>query len=126
LNNREIKLAINNDGDEAIDEGVNWINRGEFSLGLGDTYNKVLADISREHCEQTVVKVEDADIPKYPWEEHLLEEIETQKWDATKLAIIQRISNLSRSKMLCWRKQNVAVSYIQQPQPQPQQQNYCC
>jgi hypothetical protein len=102
LNNDDIKLGIDNDGDEEDDQ--------PRRIATTDGYDEVLANIAREHQERNAVK---ADIPEYLWEEHLLEGIETRKWDAAELTKVRRVSRWLRTKMLSWWKRNVTLSYIQ-------------
>jgi hypothetical protein len=84
----------------------------EQKLGLDNTHEEALSDISREHRDRKAVKADDAEVPKYLWEEHLLEGLEDQEWDDTKLFKIRKLSEWLRSKMWRWWTHNVTKSYI--------------
>jgi hypothetical protein len=86
--------------------------QGELSLGLENIYNDALEDIARDKQEQKACKADDAAVPEYLWEEHLLNGLKEQQWDNTKLQKVRRLSKWLRSKMLCWWKRNVTFSYI--------------
>jgi hypothetical protein len=86
--------------------------RPEQNLGLEDTYEEALLDISREYRDRKAVKADDADVPKYLWEEHLVEGLDVQDWDATKLVKIRKVSEWLRSKMWKWWTRNVTKSYV--------------
>jgi hypothetical protein len=76
-------------------------------LGLENTYEEVLLDISREHRDRNAVKSDDADVPKYLWKEHLLEGLDDHAWDDTKLVKIRKASEWLQSKMWTWWTRNV-------------------
>jgi hypothetical protein len=93
-------------------DNIDSEDRSELKLGLDNTYEEVLSDISREHRDRKAVKSDDAAVPEYLWEEHLLEGLEDQEWDDTKLVKIRRVSEWLRSKMFRWWTRNVTRSYV--------------
>jgi hypothetical protein len=80
-------------------------------MGLDHDYDTVLTDITRDKRERKAVKADDADIPEYLWEEHMVEGRDEQTWDATKLVKMRRVATWLRSKMLSRWKRNVTTSY---------------
>jgi hypothetical protein len=68
--------------------------------------------VSREQRDQKVVKSDDAAIPKYLWEEQLLEGLTRVEWNESKLLKIRRLSTWLRKKMLHWWKRHVTTAYI--------------
>jgi hypothetical protein len=66
----------------------------------------------RDTRERNATKADNAAVPEYLWEEHLLEGVSEQEWDATKLVKIRKLSSWLRSNMLNRWKRNVTASYI--------------
>jgi hypothetical protein len=58
------------------------------------------------------VKSDDAAVPEYLWEEHLLEGLKEREWDEIKLVKVRRVATWLRSKMLRWWKRKATTSYI--------------
>jgi hypothetical protein len=72
----------------------------------------VLEEISQESRERKAVKPDDADVPEYLWESHLLEEVEGEDWDEETLKKVRRLTEWLRSKMLRWWKRKGTSSYV--------------
>jgi hypothetical protein len=112
---KKARIEALKDRIEALeDKGTKYNDgaRAELRLGLENTYNEALEDIARDKREQKVCKADDAAVPEYLWEEHLLNGLEEQQWDESRLKKIRVLSNWLRSKMLRWWKRNVTVSYV--------------
>jgi hypothetical protein len=57
-----------------------------------DTYHKMLNDITRENHERKAVKLDDAAVPVYLWEEHLLEGLASQRLTNSDILKVRRVS----------------------------------
>jgi hypothetical protein len=79
---------------------------------LENTYDEVLEDIAWDKSKRKACKADDAAVPEYLWEEHLLNGLEKRDWDDANLQKLRRLSQWLRSKMLQWWKRNVTISYI--------------
>ncbi len=77
---------------------------GEPKEDDGTNQDSVLADIARENRDRKAVKSDDAAVPEYLWEDHLLEGLKEREWDDIKLAKVRRVATWLRSKMLQWWK----------------------
>jgi hypothetical protein len=73
----------------------------------------LLNEIDRVNQERKAVKLDDAAIPEYLWEEHLLEGIPHQPWsDEEDMKKVRLLTGWLRRKMLAWWKRNVTISYV--------------
>mgnify|MGYP000400063954 CR=1 FL=1 len=79
---------------------------------VGGSYETVLKDVARENRDRKAVKSDDATVPEYLWEEHLLEDLKEREWDDIKLVKVRRVATWLRSKMLRWWKRKATTSYI--------------
>jgi hypothetical protein len=75
--------------------------------GTQDILNKV----AREKRERKATKSDNAEIPEYLWEEHLLQDGVTP-WVVTNRGKLRRAISLMRSRMLCWWKERVLASFL--------------
>jgi hypothetical protein len=76
------------------------------------SHETVLEDVARENRDRKAVKSDDAAVPEYLWEEHLLEGLKEREWDEIKLVKVRRVATWLRSKMLRWWKRKATTSYI--------------
>ena len=56
------------------------------------------------------MKSDDAAVPEYLWEDHLLEVFKEREWDDTKLEKGRRLATWLRSTMLGWWKREVEMA----------------
>jgi hypothetical protein len=70
----------------------------------GTFHSETLTGITREQQEWKAVKLDDAKVPKYLWEEQLLKGLQAQEWNQEKPTKVRRVSTWLQSKMLRWWK----------------------
>jgi hypothetical protein len=73
-----------------------------------------LEDIACEARQRKATKSDDAEIPTYLWEDHLMQDDPTP-WNAltTDMPTLRRGMNLMRRRMLAWWKQRVTRSFLE-------------
>jgi hypothetical protein len=64
----------------------------------------LLDKITQEHREQKAVKSDDADVPEYLWETHLLEDVQGVDWNEDSLRRVRKVTEWLREHMLRWWK----------------------
>jgi hypothetical protein len=73
----------------------------------------LLAEIDRVNRERKAVKVDDAEVPKYLWEDQLLEGLPGRIWeDEGVIKRVRLVTGWLRRKMLSWWKRKVTTSYV--------------
>jgi hypothetical protein len=103
----EVVVETVSEADEEVVETVE-IDDALQSEGL----EALLEDVARQQRERKAVKSDDAEVPEYLWEEHLIAGSEKLKWDAKDMDSLRRVSTWLRGKMLCWWKRQVLRSYV--------------
>jgi hypothetical protein len=79
------------------------------SLSKGS--KEVLSEIAREKRERKATKADDAVVPEFLWEEHLLEDCPTP-WVLVERTRLRRAILLLRTRMLKWWKRRVGRSFL--------------
>jgi hypothetical protein len=72
----------------------------------------LLKDVSRQQQERKAVKADDAAVPEYLWEEHLMTGSEVNDWNSKSIDNLRRVSSWLREHMLRWWKRRVVSSYV--------------
>jgi hypothetical protein len=70
-----------------------------------------LDKISREHRQHKAVKSDNAQVPEYLWDSHLLEGCEGTNWNADVIGKVRTVTEWLRARMLGWWKRKVTSSY---------------
>jgi hypothetical protein len=78
---------------------------------LGRGTRNVLGEIAREKRERKATKADDAEIPEYLWEEHLLDD-SPPPWVVKERTKLRRAIGMLRAWMLRWWKNNVTSSFL--------------
>jgi hypothetical protein len=100
-------------GYDSDDSSVDSIEDALQDNGLGSTQD-ALDDIAREARQRKATKLDDAEIPAYLWEEHLMMTDGLTPWNAesTDMPKLRRRMNLMRRRMLVWWKSKVTWSFL--------------
>jgi hypothetical protein len=101
-----------NDKEEGIANGADLKHTVANDPGCNRGTKELLHEIAREKRERKATKADDADVPEYLWEEHLLNDCPTP-WILQERTRLRRAIRLLRARMLKWWKQRVTRSFLE-------------
>jgi hypothetical protein len=85
--------------------------RGDPEREIDPTRGKLLEKIFRDLPEQKVVKSDNAEVPDYLWEDHLVDD-NVCNWSPPNQVGLLGAMKLLRERMLRWWKKPVTTSYL--------------
>jgi hypothetical protein len=83
-----------------------------FLNDAGEVSETCLDEISREHRQRKAVKSDNAKVPEYLWEAHLLEGCEGINQNGDVISQVRTVIDWLREQMLRWWKRKVTSSYV--------------
>jgi hypothetical protein len=101
-----------NDKEKGSGDDEDLKNTGENGHGFTRGTKELLHEIEREKRERKATEADDADVPEYLWEEHLLNDCPTP-WILQERTRLRGAIRLLRARMLKWWEQRVTRSFLE-------------
>jgi hypothetical protein len=98
-------------GDKRVDDKPSGVKGGGAAPDLSRGSREVLNEIARKKRKRKAIKADDAVVPEFLWEEHLLQDCPTP-WVVVERTRLQQGIVLLRTRMLKWWKRRVARSFL--------------